>query len=43
MAGKYAPLENHLRGLPAKQKELTLSFEQIEEILKFKLQGRFVI
>jgi hypothetical protein len=37
MAGKYSPLENYLRALPEKQKEVTLSFEQIEGILKFKL------
>lgn len=37
MAGKYAPLENYLRDLPASQKEISLSFEQIEGILKFKL------
>ncbi len=37
MAGKYTPLENYLRALPSGQKEVRLSFEQIEEILKFKL------
>jgi len=37
MPGKYTPLENHLRKLPAGQNEITLSFEQIEEILKSKL------
>src|SRR5574341_497779 len=37
MAGKYAPLEHYLRDLPANQKEVTLSFEQIERILKGKL------
>ena len=48
MAGKYAPLENYLRGLPAAkrprsrakgadQKEVTLSFQQIEKILNSKL------
>lgn len=37
MPGKYAPLENYLRELPADQNEVTLSFEQIEEILKSKL------
>ncbi|MBL0348664.1 hypothetical protein [Candidatus Villigracilis affinis] len=37
MTGKYAPLEHHLRGLPASQKEATLSFEQIEGILNDKL------
>ncbi len=37
MPGKYVPLENYLRDLPATQKEITLSFVQIEGILKFKL------
>jgi len=37
MAGKYTPLENYLRGLPANKKEVTLSFEQIERILNSKL------
>ncbi len=37
MAGKYTPLENYLRDLPASQKEVILSFEQIEEILSSKL------
>jgi len=37
MAGKYTPLEKYLRALPASQKEANLSFDQIEEILKFKL------
>jgi len=37
MAGKYAPLENYLLALPKHKKEARLSFEQIEEILKFKL------
>lgn len=37
MTGKYIPLENYLRDLSASQKEVTLSFEQIEGILKFKL------
>ena len=37
MAGKYAPLENYLRDLPESQREVTLSFEQVEGILKFKL------
>jgi hypothetical protein len=37
MAGKYAPLEDYLRDLPANQKEVPLSFEQIERILKVKL------
>ncbi|MBI5353357.1 MAG: hypothetical protein HZB50_12020 [Chloroflexi bacterium] len=37
MAGKYAPLENYLRDLPITKKEVILSFEQIEGILKSKL------
>jgi hypothetical protein len=37
MAGKYAPLENYLRDLPASEKEVTLGFEQIEGILNNKL------
>jgi hypothetical protein len=37
MAGKYTPLENHLRDLPTNQKEVVLSFEQIERIISAKL------
>ncbi len=37
MAGKYTPLENYLRDLPDSQREVTLSFEQIEKILNGKL------
>lgn len=37
MPGKYTPLENYLRGLPERQKEVMLSFEQIERILNDKL------
>jgi hypothetical protein len=33
MAGKYAPLEYYLRGLPSSQDEITLTFERIEQIL----------
>lgn len=33
MPGKYTPLENYLSGLPAGQREVTLTFEQIERIL----------
>ena len=33
MAGKYTPLENYLRNLPASQSAVTLRFKQIEEIL----------
>lgn len=37
MAGKYIPLENYLRNLPANQREVTFGFEQIEGILNNKL------
>jgi len=37
MPSKYAPLEKYLRELPPSQNEMTLSFDQIEGILKFKL------
>jgi hypothetical protein len=37
MAGKYMPLETYLRELPADQRDLTLRFAQIEEILNNKL------
>ena len=37
MAGKYTPLENYLRDLPANRKEVALSFEQIERIISAKL------
>lgn len=37
MAGKYTPLEYHLRNLSESQKEVTMSFEQIERILNDKL------
>ena len=37
MAGKYAPLENYLRGLPESQREIVLGFEQIEKILNDEL------
>ena len=37
MAGKYTPLEDHLRALPKSKNEITLSFEQVEEILKTNL------
>lgn len=37
MTSKYTPLETYLRELPSTQKEATLSFAQIEEILKSKL------
>jgi hypothetical protein len=37
MAGKYAALENYLRSLPNDQKEVTLSFTQIETIINARL------
>ena len=37
MPGKYSPLEEHLRNLPASQRQVKLSFAQIETILKSKL------
>jgi hypothetical protein len=37
MTSKYKPLETFLLELPATQKEVTLSFLQIEGILKSKL------
>lgn len=37
MAGKYTPLENYLLTIPEHKKEVRLSFEQIEGILKFRL------
>lgn len=37
MSGKYTPLEHYLRELRSTQVEVTLSFGQIEEILKSKL------
>ena len=37
MAGKYTPLEHYLRGLPENQRDVTLSFEQIERIINDKL------
>jgi hypothetical protein len=37
MAGKYSPLENYLRSLPTSQREVTMSFYQIERILNDKL------
>ena len=37
MPGKYAPLEEYLRELPANQLEVTLSFEQLEKILASNL------
>lgn len=37
MPGKYSPLEQYLRDLRANQREVALSFEQIERILNDKL------
>ena len=37
MPGKYTPLENYLRDLPERQREIRLGFEQIERILNDKL------
>lgn len=37
MAGKYAPLENYLRALPKNKTEVSLSFDEIEEILNSDL------
>ena len=37
MAGKYTPLEYYLKEISTTQKEVTLSFAQIEKILKSKL------
>jgi hypothetical protein len=37
MAGKYTSLEQYLRVIPATQKEVTLSFEQIEQIIHARL------
>ena len=37
MPGKYTPLEQYLRDIPSSQRDVTLSFEQVEVILKFHL------
>lgn len=37
MPGKYTPLEHYLHDLPASQRDVTLSFEQIERIINDKL------
>lgn len=37
MPSKYSPLEEHLRNLPERQKEVKLTFKQIESIIKSKL------
>lgn len=45
MAGKYTPLSNYLKNIPASQKEITLTFGKIEEVLCDKLpisSGRYI-
>jgi hypothetical protein len=37
MAGKYKPLEEYLSELPGSTREITLAFEQIEQILGSRL------
>ncbi len=37
VAGKYTPLEHYLKAIPAQQWEITLSFEQLEQMLNDKL------
>ena len=37
MAGKYTSLEKYLRDLPEGQREIVLTFEQIERIINSKL------
>jgi hypothetical protein len=37
MTSKYTPLEHYLHDLPESQKEVTLSFQQVERILNDKL------
>lgn len=37
MPGKYSPLESYLKSLPPTEREVRLSFTQIEAILKSKL------
>jgi hypothetical protein len=37
MSGKYWPLELYLQGLPADQRGVILTFQEIEEILNTKL------
>jgi len=37
MSGTYTPLGQHLHSLPTNQKEVTLTFDQIERILNDKL------
>ena len=37
MTGKFDLLEKYLRGLPASQEQVTLSFESIEQVLQESL------
>jgi hypothetical protein len=37
MAGKYTPLEQHLKALPPDQHDVTMTFAQIERIINYKL------
>ena len=37
MAGKYSPLEQYLHGISVRQSDITVTFAQIEQILKNKL------
>ncbi len=37
MVGKYTPLEKHLASLPSDKRDVTLSFEYIEQIINDKL------
>lgn len=37
MSGKYTPLEKYLRDISENQREVTLTFEQIERIINAKL------
>ena len=37
MAGKYEPLNRFLRGVPARTREVLLSFDEIEAILRAQL------
>lgn len=37
MAGKSTPLRQHLQALPSEQRDVTMSFGQIEQIINDKL------
>jgi hypothetical protein len=37
VSGKYTPLDKHLKALPPEQRDVTMSFEQIERVLNDKL------